>query len=96
MDELDGKLPLGLCKQVALKFESAISDIYEILEDPDLTEIEKENFKKMAEVTSLLEAHLINIISRECEEDVFLNEDVPMDEIGTYPGDDIDIMDSDI
>ena len=30
----DGKLPLGLCKQICLKFDSALSDIQEVLTDP--------------------------------------------------------------
>lgn len=94
MNEIsDGKIPLGLCKQAALKLESFITDICEIREDPDVDESDKEDLGKMVEIAGIMEATIINMVSKECGEEEFLSVDVPMDEVGQYPGDDIDIMD---
>lgn len=94
MDQLnDGKIPLGLCKQAVMKLESFMTDIQEIKEDPDVSSEDKENFEKMSEIAGFMAANIVNIISKECDETEFLNENVPMDEIDSYPGDDIDILD---
>lgn len=91
----DGKIPLGLCKQAALKLESFISDACEIKEDPDLDPIDKENFEKMIEIAGVMEATIVSMVSKECEEEEFMSVDVPMDEMGPYPGDE-DLMDQPI
>lgn len=81
----DGRIPLGLCKQAYMKLEGALCDIYEIKEDDDLDENEKQIFTEIAECLSISMAHIVNIISKEIEEEDFLNENIPMDEVGTYP-----------
>jgi hypothetical protein len=96
MNEIESKLPLGLCKQVTLKLESVITDLYEIREDEEVSEEDKEVFEKMTEIAGNMEAAMINIVSKELGEDEFMQETVPMDEIGEYPGDDVDILDQDI
>lgn len=94
MNEIaDGKIPLGLCKQAALKLESFIIDINEIREDPDVDQEDKDNLEKMVEIAGTMEAMIINMISKECGEEEFLAIEVPMDEMGPYPGDDVDIED---
>lgn len=95
-DVKDGKIPLGLCKQAALKLESFISDICEIKEDPDLDPQDKDDFEKMIELAGTMEAVIVNIVSKECEEDEFMGEEIDMDEIGTYPGDAEDILEEEI
>lgn len=95
-DVKDGKIPLGLCKQAALKLESFISDICEIKEDPDLDSQDKDDFEKMIELAGTMEAVIVNIVSKECEEDEFMGEEIDMDEIGTYPGDAEDILEEEI
>lgn len=92
----DGKIPLGLCKQAALKLESFIVDVCEIREDPDVDESDKEDLAKMVEMAGIMEATIINMVSKECGEEEFLSIDVPMDEVGSYPGDDTDIMEEEI
>lgn len=92
----DGKIPLGLCKQAALKLESFIVDVCEIKEDPDVNESDKEDLEKMVEMAGIMEATIINMVSKECGEEEFLSIEVPMDEVGSYPGDDTDIMDEEI
>lgn len=92
----DGKIPLGLCKQAALKLESFIVDICEIKEDPDVDESDKEDLTKMVEIAGIMEATIINMVNKECGEEEFLSIDVPMDEVGSYPGDDTDIMEEEI
>lgn len=97
MDEIkDGKIPLGLCKQAALKLDSFMGDCHEIIQDPDLEEEDKQLFETMIETASVMAAHIVNIVSKEMGEEEFLNENIPMDDIGSYPGDDIDIMDEDV
>lgn len=94
---MDGNgLPLGLIKQAYLKLEAFAGDIYEILEEEDLTEDQRNTFQTMKEMSTVLMAHLINIIKEECGEEEFLAEEVPMDEIEGWPGDDLDIMDQEI
>lgn len=92
----DGKIPLGLCKQAALKLDSFMADCHEIIEDPDLDPEDKDTFNTMIETASLMAAHIVNIVSKEIGEEEFLNENIPMDDVGTYPGDDEDILDVDL
>ena len=92
MDEKDYKLPLGLCKQAAMKLEAFISDIMEIKEDPDLEPDDIHYFESMAEVGCTMLAALINIVNEECEEHIFLGEKIPMDGIDPYPEEEEDIM----
>ncbi len=90
MDEnenIEHRIPLGLCKQAFMKLETAMSDIYEIMEDEDLNPDEKQVFAEIADCLSVSMAHIVNLVSKEIGEEDFLNEAIPMDEIGTYPGD---------
>lgn len=87
------KLPLGICKQIALKFESILVDLHDIMEDEDVSDDDKEIFQQMIDISGTMEATIINIVNKEIGEDEFMQEGIPMDEIGTYPGDDVDIMD---
>ena len=98
MDEKNYKLPLGLCKQAAMKLESFISDIMEIKEDEDLEIEDKQDFETMAEISCTMLATLINIVNKECEEAEFLGEKIPMDEIDRYPepNEEFDIMNDEI
>ena len=97
MNEQDGKIPLGLCKQAAMKLDAFISDVREISEDPDLESEDKEDFETMAEMAGTMLATIINIVNKECEEHVFLGEKIPMDGIDAYPDDteydETDLMD---
>ena len=96
MGENESKLPLGLCKQITLKLESVISDLYEIREDEDVSAEDKEVFQQMTEIAGNMEAAMINIVNKELGEEEFMQETVPMDEIGEYPGDEIDILDQSV
>ena len=96
MGENESKLPLGLCKQITLKLESVISDLYEIREDEDVSAEDKEVFQQMTEIAGNMEAAMINIVNKELGEEEFMQETVPMAEIGEYPGDEIDILDQSI
>lgn len=97
MGENEHRLPLGLCKQASLKLEAFGTDIYEILEDPDLTDEERAVFQTMREYAVTMMAQLINIVRKECGEDEFLAEQVPMDPVEAWPGDDSsDIIDQNL
>ena len=96
MNEQDGKLPLGLCKQAVMKLDAFITDVREIVEDPDLEVEDRQDFETMAEMASTMLATIINIVNKECEEHVFLGEKIPMDDIDEYPEDNSDIMDMEI
>ena len=87
------RLPLGLIKQASLKLEAFAGDVHEILMDEDLNDYERGIFTQMTELSATMMAHLLNIIREECGEEEFLAEQVPMEEIGEYPGDSGDIMD---
>lgn len=92
----DSKLPLAICKQAAMKLEAFINDINEAKEDDDLDPSDKEMFEKMAEVGCTMLASLINIVNKECDEAIFISEDIPMDEIPEYPEGTINLLDEEI
>lgn len=97
MNEQDGKIPLGLCKQAAMKLEAFMIDIMEIKEDPDLEPEDRQDFETMAEISGTMLATIINIVNKECEEHEFIGEKIPMDDIDSYPeNDDNNIMDEEI
>lgn len=85
MNEQEYKLPLGLCKQAAMKLDSFISDVREISEDEDIDVEDKQDFETMAEMAGTMLATIVNIVNKECEESEFLGEKIPMDEIDAYP-----------
>ena len=85
----DGKIPLGLCKQACMKLGSFLEDIHEIKEDPDLDPEDREVFEKISDISAIMMANIVNIVSKEMGEEEFLNEEVPMDEISEYPETDI-------
>ena len=97
MKEQDNKSPLGLCKQAVMKLDAFITDVREIIEDPDLDIEDRQDFETMAEMAGTMLATIVNIVNKECEEAVFLAETIPMDEIDEYPEDDMsDIMNTEI
>lgn len=77
----DGKLPLGLIKQATLKLDSFMTDINEIKDDPDIDDEDKATFETIIEISSTMLAHIINIVSKELDEEEFLNEQIQMDNI---------------
>ncbi len=93
---MEYKIPLGLCKQAVMKLESFSEDIREIIEDEDIDPVDKENFVKMVEMTSFMMTNIVNIVKKEMGEEEFLSEEIKMDNIPSYPGDDINILDESI
>lgn len=81
----NGKLPLGLCKQAFMKLDSFMTDIKEIREDEDLDPDTRNQFDQMAEITGTMMAVIVNIVGAELEEEKFLKETIPMDEIDQFP-----------
>ena len=75
------RLPLGLCKQAFMKFQSAIQDLEEILGDEDLNDDERYEFYQMIEVGTMISLRLMNIVKKEMNEDDFVNEDIEMDSL---------------
>lgn len=96
MDDTNYKIPLGLCKQAVMKLDSFINDINEIREDADIDPEDKETFDQISEIAGTMIAAITNIVSKEINEDDFLNETIDMDEIDPYPGDDTDILDQSV
>lgn len=91
----DGKIPLGLCKQVCMKLESVLVDLHEILEDPDVEGDDRDTFEQMTEMCAMIMAATTNIVMKEMEEEEFISISIPIDDIDDYPGDEID-TDTDI
>lgn len=98
MDQKDFKIPLGLCKQAVMKLDSFISDVKEIIEDPDLEPDDRQDFETMSDMAGTMLATIVNIVNKECEEAEFLGEKIPMDGIDAYPDsvEESDIMDDEI
>lgn len=95
MDEnnIEHKLPLGLCKQVVMKLDSIVADLHEIRVDADLDPEDALVFEQISETAGVMMAAIVNVISKEIGEEEFLNEEIMMDEFDEYPGDDTDILD---
>ena len=92
----DGVIPIGLCKQAVMKLDSFLTDINEILEDPDIEDDDRDTFNTIKETGNLMIAHIVNIVSKEMNEEEFETTDVQLDEIDSYPEDNDDILDMDI
>ncbi len=92
---MENKLPLGLCKQAILKFESALSDVHEIMED-DIGPEQKEVFETIAEYTGNIIALIYNKVGEEMDEEEFISEQIEMDQIENWPGETDDIMNSEM
>lgn len=86
MSDTEHKIPLGLCKQAVMKLDAFITDICEIKEDEDLDADDKQTFEQIAEISGSMLAAIINIVAKEIDEEEFLSEDIPMDDIERYPG----------
>lgn len=93
---MDNQLPLGILRQATLKMDSFISDIYEVLEDPDITSEDRYQFEQIVEVSSTIQAVIINTIKREISEEDFLNENPEMDHLEPYPEYEEDILNMEI
>lgn len=92
----DGVIPIGLCKQAVMKLDSFLTDINEILEDPDIEDDDRDTFNTIKETGNLMIAHIVNIVSKEMSEEEFETTDVQLDDIDSYPEDNDDILDMDI
>ena len=58
----DGVIPIGLCKQAVMKLDSFLTDINEILEDPDIEDADRDTFNTIKETGNLMIAHILKII----------------------------------
>ena len=81
----DYRLPLGLCKQAVMKLDSFMTDIREIMVDPDLSDDEYHTFNYMCEMAAGMTAAIVNIIRDEISEEEFTDMHVEMDQIDSYP-----------
>lgn len=87
---MENKLPIVACKQAILKFESALADINEILEEcPDEM---KEDFQIIAGYTGAIISRIYNQVKEVMNEDEFISETIEMENIGLWPGEHEDIM----
>lgn len=98
MEQNEHGLPLGLCRQAMMKFDSAITDIHEIMEGYDISQEDRESFETIVDIVMTVQAHLLNMATRECGEEEFLIEDFDMDDIDPYPEmiDQTDMLDEEV
>lgn len=80
-DNIEYRMPLGSCKQAAMKLDAFITDIHEIKEDEDLSPEDKQTFEQIAETAGSMLAAIVNMVIKEIGEEEFLSEDVGMDNI---------------
>lgn len=79
-DNIEYRMPLGLCRQAAMKLDAFIADIHEIKEDEELYPEDRETFEQIAEISGTMMAAIVNMVTKEMGEEEFLAEDVVMDE----------------
>lgn len=79
------KIPVGICKQAVMKIESAMTDILEAREDPDISDEHRYSMEGLGEILGQCVAVIINIVNEEIGEEEFINEIIDMDEIDPYP-----------
>ena len=89
----ENNLPLGICKQAIMKYESALADVREIIEDENIQDSDKDDFVYIAEYTGSIIANMYNKVMQEMGEEEFINESVNMDEIDKWPGDCDNVLD---
>jgi len=89
---MEHKLPLGLLKQSIMKLDSFMSDVNEIREDGNIDDEIEETLMKMVELAGMMEATMINIVRKECDEEEFLSETIEMDGFDSYPDELDDIL----
>lgn len=70
-DNIEYRMPLGLCKQAAMKLDAFITDIHEIKEDEDLSPEDKQTFERIAEIAGAMLAAIINMVTKEMGEEEF-------------------------
>lgn len=93
---MEGKLPLGICKQAIMKYDSAMADVNEIINDEDIPEQQRELFRTISEYTGNIIALIYNEVQQEMNEEDFIAESIDMDEIDTWPGESSNILDDEI
>jgi len=78
--ENEFKLPLAVLKQIAIKYDSVLSDLAEVI-DSDIEEEDKFRFVHMKEITEELLSYVYTIVQKEIDEESFHNQYVEMDEM---------------
>lgn len=80
-DDIEYKMPLGLCRQAVMKLDAFMADIHEIKENEGLPPEDKKTFEQIAEISGEMMTAIISMVTKEMGEEDFLSEDVIMDEI---------------
>lgn len=81
----DGKLPLGVLRQATLKLDSFISDMYEVIEDDDVSDEKKKQCEIMADIAYTMMANISYLVSNEIDSDEFFDIQMDMDSIEYMP-----------
>ena len=76
-------LPLGILRQAIMKMESAMTDLNEAKEEVD--DNGKELLNQVTETLGNMTACIVNIVSKEIDEESFLSETIEMDVIDQFP-----------
>lgn len=92
MNEQDGKLPIGIMRQAVLKLDSFITDMAECMEDPDISDSDRESFSSLKDMAGEMEAQIVSVAMSEIGEEDFLNETIEMDPLPSAK----DLMDEEI
>lgn len=92
----DNRIPLGLLKQAVMKLDASLNDINEAKLDEDLDENEVHALEGCSEIIYQVMAVIVNIVNQEMEEDEFISEQIDMDEIDEYPGEEKNLLDTEI
>jgi hypothetical protein len=92
-------LPIAILKQMVMKYDSALTDVCEVLEESNLNEYTKKVFTDIKDATTVIVENIVAIVSGVMPEEEFMDTSVPMDEMDEYPFDSIDegdVLDEDL
>lgn len=90
-------LPITIVKHAIMKLDSVQTDMQEIREEESVSDKDRETVVQIAEMASVMEATLLNMIRSELDdEEEFLNEQVLLNDLDEYPENTNDILDTEL
>ena len=76
--------PLTECKHVCMRMDSCMTDLYEIREHAGLNDEDRNMVNQLIEYCGIMEAGMINLVRRVCDEEEFIEMKIGIDPDDPY------------